>query len=116
MQIVQSPMVIRFRKLEIGLLGVALAFALLMSVGAIAQTQNTDREARETWRLERQIDDLKQSHNDLKLNIEVRLAKIESYVETGAWLLGATVLLVVTQLGTRLLNLVMTKRAANGKE
>lgn len=107
---------LRIRKLEITLLALTLAFALFAGVQAVAQTQTDRSEIRDIQRVEHQVEDLSKAHDALKLNIEVRLAKIETYVTAGAWLLGLIGALLFGQLGKNLLDLIAVRRGAQAKD
>lgn len=119
-------MVVRVRRIEIVLLALALTLALFAAVGAVAQTQSSDDDRRESSkptghsfdvrRVERQVDALQTSHEQLKLNIEVRLTKIETYVTALLWLGGVIGALLFGQLGKNLLDLIAVRRGAQSKE
>lgn len=112
-----KAMISRIRRLEIVLISATLLLALAAGAGAIAQTQNIDRpEAHEIQRVERRVDTLQQAHDALKLDIEVRLARIETYVSSLLWLGGLIGALLFGQLGKNLLDVIAVRRGAHSKE
>lgn len=103
-------MIRRIWQLEILLL--AAAAALLIAVGgrSLAQIQRFEQNDRDDRRIERRVDTLQKSHDDLRLDIEKRLTKIETYVSAGIWLLSAIGAVMLGQLGKGLLDLIAVRR------
>jgi len=83
---------------------IALVFVGGRSLAQMRQAVQSDRDER---RIERKVEDLqkdqgdlKKAHDDLRLDIEKRLTRIETYMYAGLWLLGGITLAVVGQLVT----------------
>jgi outer membrane murein-binding lipoprotein Lpp len=94
--------------------------ALILAGGrSLAQmrqaSEQFDRDERRIERrvegLQKDFDELRKLHDDLRLDIEKRLTKIETYVGIGITLTSLLFLGVLGQLGMRLFDLVTQKRA-----
>lgn len=100
------------------LLGVCLAMALLIGVGgrSLAQIHRAEQVDREERRVERRMDAMQKNHDDLRLEIEKRLTRIETYVSAGIWMLGAIGAVLLGQLGKGVLDLLALRKVAAGRE
>lgn len=95
---------------------IILVFAACALIGvgghSLAQIQRAEQaqDDRNQSRIQRQVDGLQKSHDELRLDIEKRLTKIETYAGAGLWLLGAIGAVLLGQLGKGLLDLMAARR------
>lgn len=107
---------LRIWRLEILLLTAAMATLIAIGGGSLAQIHRAEQDDADERRVERRVDTLQKAHDDLRLEIERRLTRIETYVQAGAWLLGAIGAVLLGQLGKGLLDLIAVRRATPAKE
>lgn len=110
---------VTIQRLEILLIVCALVLLVAAGGQALAQIQRAEQSDHEERRIERRIerrmDAAQKAHDDLRLEIERRLIKIETYVYAGIWLIGGIYLAVIGQLVKLGRDVVLRLRAANGK-
>jgi hypothetical protein len=98
------------------ILTACLMAALIIICGrSLGQMRQADQSDRDERRLERRVDTLQKAHDDLRLDIERRLTKIETYVTAGAWLITGIGGVLLVQLGQGLFSLIAQYRERTRK-
>src|SRR5262245_12689429 len=108
----------RLRIWQIKVVLTACMIAGLILAGGRSLAQMREASQQFDWddrRIERKVETLQKETDDLKLNLETRLVRIETYMSIGLGLLGVLGAGVLGQWGMRLFDLVVQRRAQAAK-
>lgn len=105
-------MTLRLWRIQVLVAGIVLSVMVLSGGRGVSQIKHAPEDGRDEHRAERRMDELQREHDHLRLDIERRLVRIETYLNALAVLITGIAVAVGGQWGVRLFDLVALRRAA----
>lgn len=103
----------RFWRIKLVLTACMLSALIIFGGRSLAQIRRASEQFdRDERRIERKVNALQKEQDDLKLSLESRLVRIETYMSLGLGLLGVLGAGVLGQWGMRLFDLLAQRRSA----